>query len=113
MLLQWGEWQYRYPGGFPSVWVTGLPPGDGPPGSQIPTGTLEPEGVSATRHAVYSLEMPERRVVEAEYCYVHETRRLRVVRAVQEPDISETERERLYREYLNRSRWQLKALLRV
>lgn len=112
-LLQWGEWEHRYPGGFASTWVTGQPPSDTPPGSRIPTGTLEPEEVSATRRAVHALDLPEWRVVEAEYCFVYEPRRMRIVRAVQEPGISEVERERLYREYLNRGRWQLKALLRI
>lgn len=114
MLLEWGEWEHRFPGGFASTWVTERPPTDGHPGSQIPTGVAEPEDVSAARRAVHALDMPEWRVVEAEYCFVHEPRRMRIVRAVQEPSvIDDRERERLYREYLNRARWQIKALLRV
>ncbi len=113
-LLQWGEWEHRFPGGFASTWVTGRPSSDTPPGSTIPVGILEPEGVSATRRAVHALDLPEWRVVESEYCFVHEPRRMRVVRAVQDSSAGDDrERERLYREYLNRGRWQLKALLRV
>jgi len=112
-LLEWGEWEHRWPGGFASTWVTGRPASDGHPGSTIPTGVLEPEEVSATRRAVHALEMPEWRVVEAEYCFVHEPRRMRIVRAVQEPGISEIEKDRLYREFLNRARWQVKVLLRI
>jgi hypothetical protein len=113
MLLQWGEWEHRYPGGFASTWVTGRPSNDCHPGSSIPTGVVEPEGVSATRHAVHALELPEWRVVEAEYCFVHEPRRMRIVRAVIDCGVSDSERERYYRECLNRARWQLKVLLRV
>ncbi len=112
-LLTWGEWEHRYPGGFPTTWITGRPLSDVPPTSSIPTGTLEPEEVSATRRAVHALDVPEWRVVESEYCFVYEPRRMRVIRAVQESGISEVERERLYREYLNRGRWQLKVLLRI
>jgi hypothetical protein len=113
VLIQWGEWEHRYPGGFASTWVTERPPSEGPPGSAVPTGVLEPEMVSAARRAVHALEMPERRVMEAEYCFVHEPRRMRIVRAVQDPSVDERDRDRIYREYLNRGRWQLKALLRV
>jgi len=114
LLLQWGEWEHRFPGGFASTWVTGRPSSDGHPGSAVPTGVLEPETVSAARRAVHALETPERRVVEADYCYIHEPRRMRIVRAVQDPGITdEREKERLYREYLNRGRWQVKILLRV
>ena len=113
-LLQWGEWEHRFPGGFASTWVTERPGSDGHPGSSVPMGVLEPEMVSATRRAVHALELPEWRVVEAEYCFVHEPRRMRVVRAVQDPSLhDEHEKERVYRECLNRGRWQLKALLRV
>lgn len=114
MLLQWGEWEHRWPGGFPSTWITERPPTGGHPGSQIPTGIVEPEEVSGTRRAVHALDVPEWQVVEAEYCYVHETRRMRIVRAVKDPDVTnDNERERVYRERLNRARWQLKALLRA
>lgn len=112
LLLQWGEWEHRFPGGFPCVWITERPASNGHPGSSIPTGVLEPEDVSATRRAVHALDLPEWRVIEAEYCFVHEPRRMRVVRAVQEI-VDEREKDRMYREYLNRGRWQLKVLLRV
>lgn len=114
MLLEWGEWEHKYPGGFQSCWITERPPSGGHPGSQVPVGVLEPEDVSSTRNAVHALDIPEWRVVEAEYCFVHEPRRMRIVRAIQEPDATtDDERERRYREYLNRSRWQVKVLLRV
>lgn len=111
-LLEWGDWEKRCPGGFASSWITGRPPGSGIPGSQVPAGILEPELVSATRRAVHALDVPEWRVVEAEYCFVSEPRDMRIIRAVQEFG-SRDERDRLYREYLNRGRWQVKALLRV
>jgi hypothetical protein len=114
MLLEWGEWEHRWPGGFASTWVTGSPPNDGHPTSQIPTGIIEPENVSATRRAVHALELPEWRVMESEYCFVHEPRRKRIIRAIKDPDIHvDSERERVYRERLNRARWQAKALLGV
>lgn len=114
ILLQWGEWEHRFPGGFMSTWITERPPTGGHPGSQIPMGIIEPAEVSAARRAVHALDIPEWRVVEAEYCFVHEPRRMRIVRAVQEPDArNDDERDRLYREYLNRGRWQVKVLLRA
>jgi hypothetical protein len=45
---------------------------------------------------------------------VHEPRRKRIIRAIKDPDIHvDSERERVYRERLNRARWQAKAPLGV